>query len=115
MAARSLQKRAYGVTSGGAEIDEYMLTNTNGVEVRIISYGGVITSLHVPDKRGALANVVLGFDTLADYETRSAYFGSIIGRYGNRIGGGRFMLDGKEYQLPRNNGTNSLHGGTTGF
>jgi aldose 1-epimerase len=115
MAARSLQKRAYGVTSGGATIDEYTLTNTNGVEVKIISYGGVITSLRVPDKSGSLANVVLGFDTFADYETRSSYFGSIIGRYGNRIGAGRFTLDGKEYQLPRNNGANALHGGMIGF
>jgi aldose 1-epimerase len=115
MAVRSVQRSSYGVTSGGVTIYEYFLTNGNGVEVRILSYGGIITSLRVPDKRGALASVVLGFDTLADYETRSPYFGGIIGRYGNRIGAGKFTLDGKVYQVPLNDGSNSLHGGAKGF
>jgi aldose 1-epimerase len=115
MASGQVQKRAYGKTAEGAAIDEYTLTNANKVEVKIITYGGIITSLRAPDRNGALYNVVLGFDNLRDYETRNPYFGAIIGRYGNRLANARFTLDGKEYKLAANNGPNALHGGKKGF
>ena len=86
------------------------------MEARILDYGGIIASLRVPDRNGQLANVVLGFDNLADYQTKPhPYFGAVIGRYGNRIGNARFTLDGVQYALPVNNGPNSLHGGVKGF
>src|SRR5690606_30820813 len=75
----------YGTTADGKDVDEYTLTNANGMEVKIITYGGTITSIRVPDRNGEMANVTLGFDNLADYETRSPYFGNITGRYANRI------------------------------
>ncbi|MEZ4668241.1 MAG: aldose epimerase family protein [Anaerolineae bacterium] len=111
----SIKKSAYGVTAGGQAVDLYTLTNANGVEVGIITFGGIITTLRVPDRNGTLGNVVLGFDTLADYETKNPYFGAIIGRYGNRIGAAGFQLDGKQYKLAANDGPNSLHGGLKGF
>ncbi len=110
----SVQKQNYGITASGAPIDEYVLSAA-GMEVRIINYGGVVTSVRVPDRSGALANVVLGFSQLEDYEARRAYFGAIIGRYGNRIGGARFTLDGRDYALSANDGGNLLHGGKRGF
>jgi aldose 1-epimerase len=106
----------YGVTSGGIAVDEYTLTNSNKMEVKIITYGGIITSVKVPDRKHKLANVALGFNNLNDYETKnSPYFGAIIGRYGNRIAQGRFTLDSTTYCLDANNGPNSLHGGVMGF
>jgi aldose 1-epimerase len=110
-----INKQLYGTTAEGKAVEEYTLTNAHGVEIRIITYGGIITSIRVPDRDGALVNVVLGFNTLADYETRSPYFGCITGRYANRIAGGRFTLDGKEYRLATNDGSNHLHGGKVGF
>jgi aldose 1-epimerase len=85
------------------------------MEVKIITYGGIMTSIKVPDRKGRLANVALGFDNLQDYETKSPYFGCITGRYANRIAEGKFTLDGVEYQLDINNGPNHLHGGLKGF
>jgi len=108
-------KQHYGKTSDGQDVDEYTLTNARGMEVKVISYGGIITSIRVPDRNGNLANVVLGFDNLADYETKSPYFGCITGRYANRIAKGKFTLNGTEYQLPINDGLNALHGGLKGF
>jgi len=93
----------------------YTLKNAHGMELRVIDYGGIILSLKVPDRTGRVADVVLGFDSLGDYERESPYFGAIIGRYGNRIAGGRFTLDGQTYTLARNNGVNHLHGGVRGF
>jgi aldose 1-epimerase len=110
-----INKQLYGTTAGGKTVEEYTLTNAHGVEVRIITYGGIITSIRVPDRDGEVVNVVLGFTNLADYETRSPYFGCITGRYANRIAGGRFALDGQEYRLATNDGSNHLHGGTVGF
>jgi aldose 1-epimerase len=110
-----INKQLYGTTAEGKTVEEYTLTNAHGVEIRIITYGGIITSIRVPDRDGAVANVVLGFNNLADYETRSPYFGCITGRYANRIAGGRFTLDGVEYRLATNDGPNHLHGGTVGF
>ncbi len=102
-------------TADGKAITEYTLRNARGMEVRAINYGGIIVSLKVPDRTGKLADVVLGFDSIAPYETNAPYFGAIIGRYGNRIGHAQFTLDGKTYQLPKNDGPNTLHGGTKGF
>ena len=111
----SLQVQPFGTTTDGQDVDEYILTNANGMEVRIITYGGIITSVQVPDRSGNFTNVVLGFDNLSDYETKSPYFGSITGRYANRIANARFTLDGEEYELAPNDGPNSLHGGVEGF
>jgi aldose 1-epimerase len=111
----STTKQFYSTTAAGAAVDQYTLTNANGMEVKVISLGGVITALHVPDRRGKLGDVVLSLPTLSDYETKNSYFGALIGRYGNRIANARFMLDGKTYALPANDGQNSLHGGNKGF
>ncbi|MFI8377969.1 aldose epimerase family protein [Leeuwenhoekiella sp. NPDC079379] len=93
-------------------VDKYKLVNVNGMEVDIITYGGIITSLKAPGKDSTFQDVVLGFDNLAQYTSGNPpFFGAIIGRYGNRIAKGKFSLDGTEYQLPTNDGPNSLHGG----
>jgi len=105
----------WGSTGDGTPVRRYTLTNSHGMKVRILSYGGIIQSLRVPDKKGRTANVVLGFDNLEDYIAKSPYFGATIGRYANRIAKGRFTLDGTTYVLPINNDPNSLHGGTVGF
>jgi aldose 1-epimerase len=105
----------FGTTTDGQVVEAYSLTNTNGMEVRIINYGGTITSIRVPDRTGEMANVVLGFDNFADYESKSPYFGCIAGRYANRIANAVFSLDGTRYPLATNEGINSLHGGLKGF
>jgi aldose 1-epimerase len=105
----------FGTLPSGEPVQVYTLTNANGLEVRAIDFGGVILSLRVPDREGLLDDVVLGFDELAPYTDRSPYFGSLIGRYGNRIREGRFELDGRTYALAVNNGPNHLHGGVRGF
>lgn len=111
-----IQKQAFGKTADGKAVDLYTLTNTNGVEARIMTYGGIVVSLKVPDRNGKLEDVVLGYDNLEGYlKNNSPYFGAIIGRYGNRIAKGRFSLNGREYKLARNNGENHLHGGIKGF
>ncbi len=93
----------------------YTLTNRNGLEVKITNYGGIITSLRVPDRDGRFESVVLGFSSLEKYLDGHPYFGSLVGRVGNRIAAGRFTLDGREYHLATNNGPNHLHGGIRGF
>jgi aldose 1-epimerase len=85
------------------------------MEVRAITYGAIIVSIKIPDRNGRLGDVVVGHDNLEGYLTRSRFFGAVVGRYGNRIANGRFVLDGKTYQLAQNNGPNHLHGGTRGF
>ena len=99
----------------GSDVSVFTLTNATGMTVRILDFGGIITEIHVPDRDGVFADVALGFDTLAPYRGDSPYFGALIGRYGNRIAGGRFTLDGHTYTLPVNNGKNHLHGGVPGF
>lgn len=99
----------------GKKIDLYTLQNSNGMEAKITNYGGIVTSIKVPDKKGNLSDVVLGFNNLKDYLSNSSYFGAIIGRYANRIGNAKFSLDGVEYTLAKNNWANSLHGGVKGF
>lgn len=99
----------------GVEVDLYSLTNDQGVEVSIITYGGAITSLKVPDRNGVPGDIVLGYETLDDYVRNPRYVGALIGRHANRIGMGKFSLNGVGYQLPQNNGVNHLHGGFNGF
>lgn len=99
----------------GREVKLFTLTNDRGMEIKVINYGGIITELNVPDRSGKIGDVVLGHDTLDGYLHRSRYFGALIGRHGNRIRRGQFVLNGIEYQLPINNGKNHLHGGFKGF
>ena len=106
---------SFGRLADGTDIGLFTLTNAHGIELRAIAYGAIIVSLRAPDRRGQLADIVLGFDDLHGYLTRSRYFGAVVGRYGNRIANGRFSLDGRTYQLATNNGRNHLHGGVKGF
>jgi aldose 1-epimerase len=110
-AAVSFEHVPYGTTQGGQAVEIYTLTNEQGLRVRFLSYGGVITELSVPDRTGRFDNIVLGLRTLREYETISAHYGAITGRYANRIGGAQFTLDGQTYHLIANNGANTLHGG----
>lgn len=111
----SLHHTQFGRLPDGRPVDLYTLANTNGMEARVMSYGGTLVSLHVPGRDGRPADVVLGFDRLEPYLGGHPYFGALIGRYANRIAGGRFELDGQAYQLSRNEGPNHLHGGDIGF
>lgn len=115
MVRPEIKKQAFGMTESGEPVELYALTNANGMEAHIMTYGGTVVSLKVPDRHGKLGDVVLGYETLDGYLKNSPYFGSIIGRYGNRIGKGSFSLNGKQYSLPKNNGENTLHGGIKGF
>ncbi len=115
MEIATIEKAAYGTTPEGESVDKYTLKNQKGMEVDVITYGGIITSLKVPNKDNVYEDVVLGYDSLAQYINKNPYFGAIIGRYGNRIAKGKFSLDGKEYQLATNDGPNHLHGGIKGF
>lgn len=115
MEADSAQGEPFGVVEGDS-VKVYTLRNAAGMEARVTNYGGIILSLMVPDREGQLGDVVLGFDSPGGYlEGNPAYFGAIIGRYGNRIAGGRFTLEGETYELARNDGPNHLHGGVKGF
>ncbi|MFJ3104873.1 aldose epimerase family protein [Streptomyces sp. NPDC086835] len=107
-------RQRFGSLADGTGVDLWTLEN-DGIRLRVLSYGGIVQGLEVPDRRGRWANVSLGFDNLDDYVAKSPYFGAVIGRYGNRIAGGRFTLDGTTYRLPANDGPNSLHGGDQGF
>ena len=110
-----IDKTQFGKTIDGNDVDQYILTNNKGMEVRIINYGGIITSWTAADKNGDYKDIVLGFNTLAEYEVENPYFGALIGRYCNRIAGGKFNIDEREYTLSANNGPNHLHGGLKGF
>jgi len=106
--------RTYGkVPQGQARL--FTLRNAGGMEVDLTNYGGIITSIRVPDRNGKVGEVTLGFDSLGGYLAENPYFGAFVGRYGNRIAGGRFSVDDKNYELTRNNGDNALHGGPQGF
>jgi galactose mutarotase len=111
----SISRASFGHTPDGTAVEQFTLTNGRGVEIKTIQYGAVIVSIRVPDRNGRVDDVVLGFDTLDGYLTKSRYFGAVVGRYANRIAKGRFVLDGKTYQLATNNGPNHLHGGLQGF
>ena len=103
------------MTADRKPVELYTLTNINGIEARIMTYGGTVVSLRVPDRHGKLGDIVLGYETLEGYLKNNPYFGSIIGRYGNRIGKGTFSLNQKQFSLAKNNGENTLHGGIKGF
>ena len=111
----SVKKADWGKTAEGTAVEIYTLKNSAGAEAQIITYGSTVVSLKMPDKNGKFADVVLGYDSIADYEKNQAYIGALVGRYANRIAKGRFTLDGKEYVLAKNNGENHLHGGLKGF
>ncbi|TGE23620.1 galactose mutarotase [Hymenobacter metallicola] len=111
---------SFGKTQAGTEVQLYTLTNAHGLQATISTYGGIVTSLRVPDKAGQLGDIVLGFDNVSgyqspEYQKAGPYFGALIGRYGNRIQGGQFRLEGQTYTLAKNNGPNHLHGGLQGF
>lgn len=111
-----MEPKIFGKLKDGRTAHLFTLRNGKGMEAQITDFGGIITKLFVPDREGQPVDIVLGFDALADYETNPPYFGAVIGRCGNRIGGGRFTLGGKAYQLDCNEGgANHLHGGYTGF
>lgn len=111
---RSVERMDFGKTPDGTPVELYTLSNGR-ITAKVITYGGIITELHVPDRQGKTADVVLGFDTLEPYLTRSPHFGAITGRVANRIARAEFTLDGREYKLAANNGRNTLHGGLKGF
>jgi aldose 1-epimerase len=110
-----IKRSVFGKMPDGQEVHLYTLTNASGMQVAITNFGGRIVKILVPDRNGKMADVVLGFDNLQDYMKYNTYFGALVGRYANRIGGARFTLDGKVYHVPVNNGPNSLHGGIKGF
>ncbi|MFW6006840.1 MAG: aldose epimerase family protein [Bacillota bacterium] len=105
----------FGSTKKGEMVNLYTLVNKNGIKVDITNYGGLIIRLFVPDREGRLNDIALGYNTLEEYIEDSPYFGAVVGRYGNRIAGARFELDGKTYELPETEGNNHLHGGIEGF
>lgn len=111
----TILRQPFGVMADGQLVECYTLANEAGMEARIMTYGATLLSLKAPDRAGQSADVVLGFDTLPPYLGDHPYFGGVIGRYANRIAGGRFKLEGREYQLTRNEGANHLHGGFAGF
>jgi aldose 1-epimerase len=114
-AATKVTSADFGKTREGTPVRIFTLTNAGGVEAAITNYGGRIVSLKVPDRKGAMGDVVAGFNTLDGYLATNPYFGAIVGRYANRIGHGQFKLNGADYKLAKNNGDNALHGGLRGF
>lgn len=110
-----ITETVFGKTQDGTEVRLFTLENSNRVQVKVCSYGLIITEVHVPDRSGKLGNVVLGFETLERYLKGHPFFGAIAGRVANRIGKGTFSLEGRSYQLAINNGANHLHGGVRGF
>jgi aldose 1-epimerase len=110
-----IAKTEFGKLADGTQVQLYTLTNAKGMQVAITNFGGNVVSIKVPDRDGKVADVVLGYDTPAEYEAGAASIGATVGRYGNRIAHGTFSLDGKAYTLPKNNGDNTLHGGIKGF
>lgn len=111
----NVKKESFGKLSDGKEVMLFTLSNAQNITVKIITFGGIVTSIRVPDQDGKIADVVLGFNTLPEYLAKHPYFGVIAGRYANRIAGGRFKLNGVEYKLAVNDGKNHLHGGILGF
>lgn len=111
----NVTKEAFGKTNDNQEVFLVILKNNHNITAKIMTYGGIITSILVPDKNGKIDDVVLGFNTMKEYLAEFPYFGALIGRYGNRIAKGKFVLKGKEYKLAVNDGQNHLHGGRIGF
>lgn len=114
-AEEGIVRKPFGKTKDGIPVELYTLTNAAGMKAAITTYGGIVVSLTAPDRNGTFDDVVLGFDTLEGYLAGHPYFGAIVGRYGNRIAGGKFTLDGHHYRLAQNNHENHLHGGLKGF
>jgi aldose 1-epimerase len=114
-AATKLVSGDFGKTKDGAPVRIFTLTNKSGAQATITNYGGRVVSLRVPDKKGAMGDVVLGFDSLEGYLNENPFFGALVGRYANRVGHAQFTLDGVLYKVPKNDGENSLHGGVRGF
>ena len=110
-----MHKESFGKTPDGGQADLYILRNKNGMEVAITDYGATIVRMKVPGRQAKIEDVALGYDSLEGYVNDKAYFGATVGRYANRIAHGQFKLDGHVYNLPKNNGDNTLHGGTSGF
>ncbi|MEW6507132.1 MAG: aldose epimerase family protein [Bacteroidota bacterium] len=110
-----VEKSLYGKLPDGREVYQFTLKNNSGMQAKIINYGAIVRSIIVPDRNGKFEDVTLGYDSLSGYVQDKSYQGAIVGRYGNRIGKGKFKLDGKEYQLALNDGENHLHGGNVGF
>jgi len=110
-----MKKQPFGKTGDGQSVDLYTLTNHSGMEATITNFGGIVVSMKVPDRNGKLDDVVLGYDNLDGYLTNKAFFGALVGRYANRIAHAQFKLNGVTYNVPKNDGDNSLHGGTNGF
>ena len=115
MPIMKIDKIQFGKTIDGIDVEQYIMSNNKGMEISIIDYGGIITSWTAADKKGDYKDIVLGFNTLAEYEADTPYFGALIGRYSNRIAEGKFNLEGQEYTLAVNNGVNHIHGGLKGF
>ena len=105
----------FGKTKEGNTVTKYLLKNKNGMEVAVMDLGATIVSVLVPDREGVNRDVVLGYDTSQEYQDHTCYFGAVIGRNANRIGGAKVVLDGKEYQLEKNDNGNNLHSGKNGF
>ncbi len=110
-----ISQAPFGQTADGSPVNIFTLSRPSGMEARITNYGGIVVSLKVPDRHGRMDDVVLGYEDLQGYLKATPYFGALVGRYGNRIAGGSFALEGARYQLATNSGTNSLHGGNLGF
>ena len=110
-----IEKKEFGTTEDNVTVYQFVLSNKNGMEISVINYGGIITSLKAKDRNGKYQDIVLGFNSLPPYEDENPYFGAIIGRYGNRIANGNFKLGGQSYKLDINNPPNHLHGGLKGF
>src|SRR5258708_870038 len=115
MLAATVSRSPFGKAPEGAAVELFSLKNSRGVEVRVMTYGATIVSIRTPDRSGRVDDIVLGFDTLDPYFTKARFFGSVVGRYGNRIANGLFTLDRRSFQLATNNGANHLHGGNRGF
>ena len=115
MPIMKIDKIQFGKTIDGIDVEQYIMSNNKGMEISIIDYGGIITSWTAADKKGDYKDIVLGFNTLGEYEAETPYFGALIGRYSNRIAEGKFNLEGQEYTLAVNNGVNHIHGGLKGF
>lgn len=115
VSAAEARREAAGVLADGTAVEAIVLSNDHGVSARILTYGATLQSMSGPDRAGRVADIVLGYDNASDYEAHPNYFGVTVGRYANRIAGGRFTLDGRTYQLPLNDTTNSLHGGGKAF
>jgi aldose 1-epimerase len=111
----TIKKQSYGRLPDGVSVDKFTLSNTRGLTAELITYGGILTSLAFPDRRGKTANVNLGFDTLEEYLAKPNFFGALVGRVGNRIAKGTFTIEGRQFRLACNNGPNHLHGGLKGF